>query len=714
MRPRSVALFAACIPLGFCNTNDPASRCAVNCASNIRNDKGALDLKVICGDKLMTNALFQCLITSCSHDAYSPAVAHVILACSDLGTAIGPLYPVEVQHANLIKAQDLLAPSMPAAYSTPSVPSPQSPEQLTLSFDISVEMGCNSGSDGLVTVSLPLPDPPSTTVFPPSPSPAPNSAPSEGEGGGQGDNGGGNDESDGEQNNGGNGNGNGGNGNGEGDCENTNDDNGDGGDGDDGSSPPKPTQASADPSATSSSQPDSASPSAQDPADGQAPSPSTGGDNDGGPAATSAPSASPGGGDPASSASLSLTSPALSFPASPASSPSSAPPASPSSSASPAAPASPSSTSPCPTASPATGGLDPQDPHQSDPSRGSAGEGEGPQVPATSPGLPPAPASSTLADPSTTCSIADGTNVSVDPVPGPQVSQPAQPTSAAQPSPQSSSPAPAPIPSPVPSSSDDTSDPSSAGPPQYSLGSNFETSLPEPSAEPLPQENQSSGAQAPSYGQSALTLRSLTGLSADAAGKTAESQLPSKAPEPSEVTLWPTAKGNRTSRTTSVAGQHGTPTSSCEPDGKQTVTTAHTPRANLVVPSGTPRDASAVVDGQQHESLSSVTVKVIRSGETVAETLLMTVLDTAPLATATPTTTISNESMVGSASSDSPTRSGIATTRATSDITPVQSGEVAKESSAPHVALVNGVSRTTPHLFTIALLIILVGGMLLD
>jgi hypothetical protein len=207
-----------------------------------------------------------------------------------------------------------------------------------------------------------------------------------------------------------------------------------------------------------------------------------------------------------------------------------------------------------------------------------------------------------------------------------------------------------------------------------------------------------------------LTIRSLNSLSVNAAGKTAEGQLPSKTLEPSEVTLWPTAKGNRTSQTTSVAGQHGSPTASCESDGKETVTTAHTPRANLIFPSDTLRDASPVADGQQHDSLSSVTVKVVRSGETIAETLLMTVLDTIPLATAAPATTISNES----ASNDSPTPSGIATTTATSDITPVQSGEAVKQSSAPHVALVNGVSRTTPHLFTIALLIILVGGMLLN
>ncbi|KAL7822727.1 hypothetical protein V8C26DRAFT_387184 [Trichoderma gracile] len=707
MRPRSVALFAACIPLGFCNANDPAPRCAVDCASNIRNDHGALDLKVICGEKLMTNSLFQCLITSCPHDAYSPAVAHVILACSDLGIAIGPLYPVEVQHANLVKAQDLLAPSTPAAYSTPSDSSPQSPEQLTLSFDISVDLKCNSGSDGLVTVSLPLPVPPLSTASPPLPSPAPNSDPSEGEGDGQGGNGGGNDESDGESENdtgngsngGDGGNGNGDNGNGDGDCENSNGDdgdNGDGGDGDGASSIPKPTQASADPNATSSSQPDSASPSAQDPADGQTPSSSTGGGVDGDPAATPAPSASPAGGDPVSQASSS--------PASPASSPSPASPASQASSASPAAPASPASTSPCATASPETGGLDPQDTNQSDPSSGSAGEGEEPQAPEVSSALPPAPASSTLAAASSSCSTADGMNVSVDPAPGPQVSQPAQPTSGAQPSSQSLSRAPVPVPSPVPSSSDDTTDPSSGGPPEYSSASDFETSVPDPSAEPLPQENQGSGAQAPSYGQSGLTLRSPTSLADDT---------PRKTPGPSEVTLWPTTKVNRTSHTTSAAGQHGSPISSCESDGKETLITAHTPRANLALPSDVPRGASPIADAQ-HGSLSSVTVKFIPSGETVAGTLLMTVLDTAPLATAAPTTPISNESVVGSGSSDSPAHSPSATMRATSDITPVQSGEAAKESSAPHVALVNGVSRTTPHLFTIALLIILVGGILLN
>ncbi|KAL7818641.1 hypothetical protein V8C44DRAFT_367131 [Trichoderma aethiopicum] len=711
MRPRSVALLAACIPLCLCDAKDPAPRCAVDCASNIRNDNEVPVLKAICGDKLMTNSLFQCLITSCPRDAYSPAVAHVILACSDLGIAIGPLYPVEVQHANLVKVQDLLAPSMPAAYGTPSDPSPQNPDQLTLSFDVSIDLKCNSGSDGLVTVSLPLPALPSSTASPALPSSVPIPDPGKGQGDGQGDNGGGvavGDDDDNDNDNNGtgdNGNGIGDNGNGtgvngsddHGNGDNGNGDNGNGGNGhgDNGdgasSSPSKPTQASADPSATPSCPPDSASPNAQDPGDDQAPSPSTDGGVNGDPAATSAASGSPGSGDPASPAS----SPS---PASPASSPFPASSSSPASSASPAGPASPASTSPCTTASPETGGLDPQDPNQSDPSSASAGEGEEPQAPATSPALPPASASSTATASSSSCSAADGTNASVDPVPVPQVSQTFEAPSAApqSSSPQSSSPQSSPLPSSaatasVPSPSDASTDPSSGGPPNYSSAADFETSLPEPSTQPLPQENQGPGAQAPSYDQSGSTLRSLTILTDDAAVETAEGQSPSKTSEPSELTLWPTAKSNRTSSTTSAAGQHKSSTSSCESDGKETVTTAHTPRANLVLPS----------DGSRATT------------ETVAEMLLMTVLNTAPSAPAAPTPVMSNESVFGSVSSNSLTQSAFSTSP-TSNGNPAQSGEAAKESSDPNVALVNGVSRATPHLFTIALLIILVGGMLLN
>ena len=81
----------------------------------------------------------------------------------------------------------------------------------------------------------------------------------------------------------------------------------------------------------------------------------------------------------------------------------------------------------------------------------------------------------------------------------------------------------------------------------------------------------------------------------------------------------------------------------------------------------------------------------------------------------TPTTAISNQSVVVSGSSNTSIQSGFPTTKSSmSDSTPAQSGGAVMESSAPHVALVNSVPRATPRLFTIALLIILVGGMLLN
>ncbi|KAH6607283.1 hypothetical protein Trco_003596 [Trichoderma cornu-damae] len=268
MRAASVVAMAACLTVGLCGANNPAPQCALDCASSIRDDKGSLDLKTICGDKLMTNSLFQCLISSCSHDIYGPAVAHVVLACSDLGMSIGPLHPVVVQHVDLEKPRYLPTPSVPAAaYSTPADPDPslQDAGRLKLGFDISIDLKCNSGSDGLVTVSLPPSIPPAPSASPPSQAPDPEN------GGGEGENGTDDGESTASS-----------------------------------SSPTDQTQAAADPSVTSSCPPESATSSTQDASGEQTPSPSTDAGDQGGHAVTSAPSpTSPGGGYPESPASAS-------------------------------------------------------------------------------------------------------------------------------------------------------------------------------------------------------------------------------------------------------------------------------------------------------------------------------------------------------------------------------------------------------------------------
>ncbi|UKZ74184.1 hypothetical protein TrVFT333_001843 [Trichoderma virens FT-333] len=708
----AAAVLAACLPVGLCDVNNAAPRCAVNCASNIRNDKGALGLEVICGNKLMTNSLFQCLIGSCPQDEYGPAVAHVVLACSRLGMNIGPLHPVEVQHANLEKPQYLPTPSIPPAYGTPGGASQPDSDHLTLSFDISIDLKCNSGSDGLVTVSLPHPSP-STPVTSPAPhSSVPTPDAGEGEGEGESENGIGE-------------NGIGENGTGE------------NGSGESGnatpSSPAKQTQTTAHHTATSSCPPDSASSNAHGPDDGQAPSQSTGPGEHGGPAATSTPSASPGGGTPSS----------------------------------------PASTSPCSTASQDTGGLDPHDPNQSGDSSSSAGKpshqtggGDEPQASAASSAVLPAPVSPTSTSASRTCSASDDAEMSAEPTPGSQVSKTAEPATAAQPSslPSPSAPPAAtsltksvpastihPVP-PSPPSSAGPAEPSGANPPEYSHAgsgesssgkgpsgehsstkspsgeqsstkgpssepsstngpsgeqsstkvSAHETSPPESSAEPVPQEGHSSGVQAPEYGPGSLTSPAHTSQTdALAVGKPT-----GKTAEPSETTLWPTAKSNRTTSTTRPAGHGGPSTTTCESGDKETVTP----------------------DAQQDESMGSVMVKIIRPGEFSAETMLMTVWQPAASAAATSTGSISNaqlamggnevaESMVDSGhdaeTSNFQTQSIFVLPRPSGASFSVPSNDAAAETSLPHVALVNSVSKPTPHLCIIALLIILVGGILM-
>ncbi|KAH0531670.1 hypothetical protein TsFJ059_000471 [Trichoderma semiorbis] len=663
MRPVSAAaVLAACLHVGLCDANDLAPRCAVNCASNIRNDRGALDLKTICGNKLMANSLFQCLIGACPQNDYGPALAHVVLTCSNLGMSIGPLHPVEVQHVDLEKPQYLPTPSIPPAYSTPGDASQPDADHLTLSFDISLDLKCNSGPDGLVTVTLPPPAPSTPATSPTAPPPV--SSPDPGDGEGQG----------------------------EGEGENGNGENGN-------ATPPapaKPTKSTADPATTSSCPPDSIPSTSDDPDGGQGPSQPTDPGEHGDPTVTSAPSAAPGGGNPSS----------------------------------------PASTSSCSTASQDTGGLDPQDPNQS--SNNSAGEpshppngGDDPQASATSSIATPAPVSPAPTPSSSPCLATDDTDVSANPITGPQVSKTTEPATVAQPSPLPSPSSPPaatslvdPVPTsiihsipPPPPSPAGPADPSSANPPEYTPAgsgeqspdnsSAFQTSIPESSAEPVPQESPSSGAQAPSYGQGGLSspVQTPDSQTDDLAAETIESKPPSKTAEPSETTIWPTAKTNRSSSTS--PGAHGqSSTTTCESGGKETVTAGHDAPMGLVM------------------------VKVIRPGEAGAETMFVTVWEPAPAATAASTDMISNvaqlaigssvmvESMVDSGHvvepSSLPTQSGFVMARPTTARVSVLSDNVVTETSLPKIALVNSVSKLTPQLCIIALLIILVSGVLMS
>jgi hypothetical protein len=553
-------------------------------------------------------------------------VAHVVLACSDLGLSIGPLHPVEIQHVNLEKPQYLPTPSLPA-YGTPSDSSQQGADHLTLSFDISVDLKCNSGSDGLVTVSLPPPIPSTPSASPSPQAPGPENGGSEGENGNE---------------------------------DNTT-----------ASAPAEQTQAPADPidpSATSSCPPDSAPSNVQDPSDAPAPPQSTEPEGPIDPAVTSAPSpTSPDEGDPES----------------------------------------PASTSSCSTASENTGGPDAEDPSQSDPSPSPTNEtsdlpndGGEPEVPVTSnaealtASAPPTPA-----PPSSTCSTTDDTEMSSDPIPGSQLPQTAEPTTAAQPSPlpcPSSPPAPTslteqeplstihrvppPLPSPPPYQ---TADESNVSPPEYAPsglgerssgeGSAFETSLPESNTEQVPQENHSPEVDAPSYGQGSLTPPALTPTPAsqtDAlAVETADGKPTSKTAEPSVVTLWPTA--NRTSCTTGSVGRGGLSTTTCEPDGKRTVATASNQNGHVPVTQsgiGNRFMAGSMVDSGHHDVIS------------------------------------------GSLA----TQARFAASTSKPDTSSIQPNDTATGPSLPRVALTNSDSKLTPYLCTMMLLVILISGTLMS
>ncbi|KAL6797609.1 hypothetical protein GGI42DRAFT_361708 [Trichoderma sp. SZMC 28013] len=671
MRPESAAVVvAACLYFGRCNANDLAPRCAVNCASNIRNDKGALDLKTICGDKLMTNSLFQCLIGTCPQYDYGPAVAHVVLACTDLGMSIGPLHPVEVQHVDLEKPQYFPTPSIPPAYSTPGDASQPDTDHLTLSFDISIDLKCNSGPDGLVTVSLPPPAPSTPATSPVPPPPVSSPATGEGEGEGEGEI--------------------------QGEGENGNGENGNATQ----TAPAKPTGSTADPSTTSLCPPGSTPSNSDGPDGGQAPSQPTDLGEHGDPAVTSAPSAAPGGGSPSSPASTSPCSTA-------------------SQDTGGLDPQDPNQS-------------DTSNNSAGEPSHPPNG-GDGPEASATSSVVTPAPVSPTPTPASSPCSATDDAEMSANPIPGPQVSKTAEPATLAQPSPlpsPSSPPAATSLEDPVPASitdpappsppsSAEPADPSSANPPEYTPAGSGEqspdkssSSLPESSAEPIPQEP-SSAAQAPSYGQGSLSslAHNPDSQTDDLAVETAESKPPGKTAEPSVTTLWPTPKPNRTSSTASPETQGKPSTTTCESGVKETVTTGH----------------MLVGDAQQDEPIGSVMVKINRPGEAGAETMLVTVWEPAPAAS---TDMISNvaqlaigtsvvvESMAGSGhvaeQSSLPTQSGFVMSRPTTARVSVPSDNVVTETSLPQIALVNSVSKLKPQLCIIALLIILVSGILMS
>lgn len=105
-------------------------------------------------DERHPQTLFQCLVDSCHSNSYGDALGFAISTCSALGASIRPLHPIEVHRADLVRRQDI--PTEPG----PVLPNPSivgGPSIITFNHDVSIELNCRAGPDGLVTLSVPAP-----------------------------------------------------------------------------------------------------------------------------------------------------------------------------------------------------------------------------------------------------------------------------------------------------------------------------------------------------------------------------------------------------------------------------------------------------------------------------------------------------------------------------------------------------------------------------
>ncbi|OAQ68676.2 hypothetical protein VFPPC_04883 [Pochonia chlamydosporia 170] len=104
----------------------------------------------------MKGAYFQCLINICSAKSYGRALAYSVSACCDAGTNIIPLYPIEVRQSQGHKRSLQSEPSDSTRSRSKFTP-------VNLDFDLSrdfaVVLSCNTGQDGVVTMSLAAPQP---------------------------------------------------------------------------------------------------------------------------------------------------------------------------------------------------------------------------------------------------------------------------------------------------------------------------------------------------------------------------------------------------------------------------------------------------------------------------------------------------------------------------------------------------------------------------
>ncbi|KJZ75712.1 hypothetical protein HIM_04869 [Hirsutella minnesotensis 3608] len=126
--------------------------CLVECTEALTDQfSPAESLQVLCDDSSSQRALFQCLVDSCHAHAYGSALTHAVSTCSNMGLDISPLHPIEVHYATPVKRQVLpteLGPVIPSSIATAS------PPVLSFNHRLVMSLECNTGADGLLTLSV--------------------------------------------------------------------------------------------------------------------------------------------------------------------------------------------------------------------------------------------------------------------------------------------------------------------------------------------------------------------------------------------------------------------------------------------------------------------------------------------------------------------------------------------------------------------------------
>ncbi|KAG8415348.1 hypothetical protein J3458_009203 [Metarhizium acridum] len=108
-------------------------------------------MKSTCATPKLQRAHFQCLINLCSPESYGRALAYSVSACCDTGVDIIPLHPIEISQPSQHK-RSLQSEVSDKTHTGDKFTS--SNQEIDLKRNLAVALTCNTGQDGVITVSV--------------------------------------------------------------------------------------------------------------------------------------------------------------------------------------------------------------------------------------------------------------------------------------------------------------------------------------------------------------------------------------------------------------------------------------------------------------------------------------------------------------------------------------------------------------------------------